>query len=96
MKIRLSYTEISRLLDIYGSDDLQEYLMNIYGMAKEGHFQMVVLYESPVEKELFKAMQEIPFFLSIEEMSKVLGSVIRCLIIRALDERNTLKRRSFI
>ena len=82
---------ISRLLDIYGSDDLQEYLMNIYGMAKEGHFQMVVMYESPVEKELFKAMQEIPFFLSVEEMSKVLGSVIRCLIIRALDERKTLR-----
>lgn len=82
---------ISRLLDIYGADELQEYFMGIYGMAKEGHFHMIVVYESPVEKELFRVMQEIPFFLSIEEMSKVLGSVIRCLIIRVLDERKILR-----
>ncbi|NIA09951.1 MAG: response regulator [Nitrospiraceae bacterium] len=82
---------ISRLRDIYGDDSFHDYMSRIFSMAKDRGFRLVILYKSSDEKKAIQTAQEIPFFLNIEEISRVLGSAARCSIIRVLDERKALR-----
>ncbi len=82
---------ISRLLDIYGNDALQDYISRICTMAKEKEFQLVMIHKSPDEKKILQTMQGMPFFLNVEEIAKILGSVVRCGIIQLLNTNKTLR-----
>lgn len=87
---------IFHLLNIHGRNKLREYLLDLHSMAKERQFQLVVLYQSSIEKELSQILKEKPFLPSIEEVLGVLNHHIRRRILQLLDTYKALHYTDFL
>ncbi len=87
---------VSNLLGIHGWDKLRDYLSCIHNMAKEKKFQLIVLYQSPIEKELLQTLKGMPLPSFINEVVEVFNHDTHRHILQLLDTHKALHYTDFL
>lgn len=87
---------ISHLLGTHGWEKLRDYLSYIHNMVEKRRFQLIVIYKSPIEKELLQTLKEMPFPSFVEEVVEVFDHDTRRHILQLLDTHKTLHYTDFL
>ena len=90
------HSGLSVLLETHSPSKTRDYLMNLHATVKERDSQLIMLYDSPREKNLLENLEDIEPSTFMDDVVKIFDHSARCDILHLLANHKSLHYSDFL